>query len=143
MVRWQEFQCQCLLIKDKWESWSSTSDPHCYSRKPLTYNFIVSLKRSLHAWFFSVAKLIWRSFNWSSDISENNIGHSVFCAQIRSLNRYYIKGSNETPVSVSKILHHISFLLVNLGFTMPIELYAKNCDKIPYNTLTWRTMFCL
>ena len=25
--------------------------------------------------------------------------------------------------SISKILHHISFLLVNLGFTMPIKLY--------------------
>ena len=24
----------------------------------------------------------------------------------------------------SKILHHISFLLVNLGFTMPIKLYS-------------------
>ena len=36
----------------------------------------------------------------------------------------------------SKILHHISFILVNLGFTMPIKLYSikdLNCDKILYN----------
>ena len=33
-----------------------------------------------------------------------------------------------------QILHHISYLLVNLGFTMPIKLYLnKYNDKIPCN----------
>ena len=36
---------------------------------------------------------------------------------------------------ISKILYHISFLLVNLGFAIPIKLLfnLKNRDKIPYN----------
>ena len=32
---------------------------------------------------------------------------------------------------ISKILHHISFLLVNLGFRMPIRLYSNK--KFPCN----------
>ena len=45
--------------------------------------------------------------------------------------------------SISKILHHISFLLVNLGFTMPIKLYwnKKLRQNTIYFKIRWGTMF--
>ena len=39
--------------------------------------------------------------------------------------------------STSKILHHIRFLLLNLGF-----IQFKNCDKIHIINTRWATMFC-
>ena len=46
--------------------------------------------------------------------------------------------------SISQILHHISFLLVNLGFTMPIKLYwiKKIAIKFHIIKIRWGTMFC-
>lgn len=45
----------------------------------------------------------------------------------------------------SKIQHHITFLLTNLAFKMPIKLYSiKICDKIPIFHLInirWRLCF--
>ena len=43
--------------------------------------------------------------------------------------RSFLRTCLDCRSSISKILHHISFLLVNLGFTMSIKLYLKNCDK--------------
>ena len=44
----------------------------------------------------------------------------------------------------SQFLHHISFLLVNLDFTMPIKLYWNKKIAIKYNIINirWGTMFC-
>ena len=45
--------------------------------------------------------------------------------------------------SFSKILHHISFLLVNFGLTMSIKLYSnkKIAKKFQMINIRWGTMF--
>ena len=47
--------------------------------------------------------------------------------------------------SISKILHHNSFLLVNWGFAMPMKLYSnfKKCDKIDNFSLWMCKQSCL
>ena len=46
--------------------------------------------------------------------------------------------------SISEILQHISFLLVNLGFTMTIKLHSIKKMAKPFHTINIRsgTMFC-
>ena len=43
--------------------------------------------------------------------------------------------------SISKILQHISFLLVNLGFTMPINLYSNKKTAIKFHVMNIK--YCL
>ena len=45
---------------------------------------------------------------------------------------------------ISKFLHHISFIPVNLGFPVPIKLYSikKNRDTITDNKHQMGEMFC-
>ena len=52
--------------------------------------------------------------------------HTIYIKDVQS---YVLR----TFLDRSKILHHISFLLVNFDFRMPIILYSnkKNCDKFP------------
>ena len=47
-----------------------------------------------------------------------------------------------TDLLFYKILHHISFLLINLSFTMPIELYSTMAIKFHMINIRWGNMFC-
>ena len=111
-------------------------------------NSIVWYKMNTHVWQFM------RCMNYTQNYTCGIIVHVLILTDKKSdvLKIMTLKDVRSCVLrtfldrsSISQILHHISFLLVNLGFTMPIKLYWNKKIATKYNIINirWGTMFCI